>query len=76
MRKKCFFILIVFNICAFLLIVWSTFATRISKFGSSSEVPQVAFPFRNVVDNDGKNLNIVMLIAPFRTKDDEENNKR
>lgn len=38
----------------------------------SGEVPTVAFPFKNVFDDKGNKLNVILLSAPFRGKDHEE----
>jgi len=35
-------------------------------------VPRVAFPFKNVVDENGQLVNIIMISAPFRTEEDEK----
>ena len=36
-------------------------------------IPNVKFPFRNIIDDNGKKLNIILITAPFREKKDEEN---
>lgn len=36
----------------------------------SLEIPNVAFPFKNIYDNNGNKLNIILISAPFRTKKD------
>ena len=38
----------------------------------SGEVPSVKFPFRNLFDENGKKLNIILITAPFR---DESHDK-
>ena len=38
----------------------------------SGEVPTVAFPFKNLFDDKGNKLNVILLSAPFRGKDNEE----
>jgi len=37
-----------------------------------SNVPDVKFPFKNCRDENYKKLNVIMISAPFRTKEDEE----
>ena len=36
-------------------------------------IPDVTFPFRNLVDENHKKLNILLIVAPFREMKDEEN---
>ena len=36
-------------------------------------IPDVEFPFRNLVDENHKKLNILLIVAPFREVKDEEN---
>ena len=38
----------------------------------SNEVPTVAFPFKNLFDETGKKLNIILLSAPFRGADHDK----
>jgi hypothetical protein len=38
-----------------------------------NSVPTVSFPFKNLFDDRGNKLNIILLAAPFRTSDDEKN---
>ena len=35
-------------------------------------VPKVEFPFKNILDQDNKRLNIILISAPFRTPEHEE----
>jgi len=35
-------------------------------------VPRVSFPYKNVVDEKGQLVNIIMISAPFRTEEDEK----
>lgn len=39
----------------------------------SDSIPDVEFPFRNLVDENHKKLNILLIVAPFREVKDEEN---
>jgi hypothetical protein len=39
---------------------------------SNNGVPIVEFPFKNVFDDQGVPLNVILIAAPFRNKDDEE----
>lgn len=35
-------------------------------------VPNVSFPFKNIFDENGNKLNVILISAPFRQKEDEE----
>ena len=37
-----------------------------------TEVPEVEFPFKNLYDDRGKRLNVILLAAPFRSEEDEQ----
>jgi DNA repair protein RecN len=39
---------------------------------SNNGVPIVEFPFKNLFDDQGKPLNVILIAAPFRNNDDEE----
>lgn len=39
---------------------------------SKEEVPSVKFPFKNLLDKDGKKLNIILISAPFRGEEHEK----
>lgn len=36
------------------------------------EIPKVEFPFKNIFDENGKKINIILISAPFRTKEHED----
>lgn len=36
--------------------------------GYPGPAPNVEFPFKNIIDQDGKNTNVVAIVAPFREK--------
>lgn len=38
-----------------------------------SDVPEVKWPFRNVHDDKGNKLNVILISAPFRTNEDVDN---
>jgi len=42
------------------------------EMDQEAKVPRVSFPFKNVIDENGKLVNIIMISAPFRTEDDEK----
>jgi hypothetical protein len=37
-----------------------------------SDVPDAKFPFKNIRDENGKKMNIILISAPFRSEEDEE----
>lgn len=39
---------------------------------SISTIPTVSFPFKNMFDDKGNKLNIILIAAPFRSKKDDE----
>uniref|UniRef100_A0A6C0KEU9 Glycosyl transferase family 1 domain-containing protein n=1 Tax=viral metagenome TaxID=1070528 RepID=A0A6C0KEU9_9ZZZZ len=39
----------------------------------TAEVPTVKFPFKNTFDDQGNKLNVILLAAPFRSIEDEQN---
>lgn len=42
---------------------------------SPNDVPIVATPFKNLFDDKGEPLNVILIAAPFRTEEDEQNYK-
>ena len=45
---------------------------RKEPFSNLNRAPKVEFPFRNIQDQNGKNLNIIALGAPFRSDKHKE----
>ena len=46
--------------------------TDMFEIEDENGVPTVTFPFKNLFDDNGKKINIILLAAPFRKKEDEE----
>lgn len=46
--------------------------TSTSTSTTEGEVPTVKFPFRNLFDQNGKKLNIILITAPFRGSDHDK----
>lgn len=59
-------------IIAALSIVLIIFYYKYFEWYSDSDVPTVSFPFKNLFDDKGKKLNVILIAAPFRSKKDEE----
>lgn len=53
------------------LIIWRCYNFR-ETFISSESVPTVSFPFKNLYDDNGNKLNIILISAPFREKAHED----
>jgi hypothetical protein len=53
------------------LLVASRYLLFFEKF-DSEEVPTVAFPFKNLFDDNGKKLNVILIAAPFRNENHEK----
>jgi len=75
MDKNIFLLIIIILLLVKLLLnnkdlIYETF-TDISQ--EEDSIPNVGFPFRNLIDDNGKKLNIILITAPFREKKDEDN---
>ena len=46
--------------------------TRETSNKNDDGIPTVAFPFKNLFDDQGEKLNIILLSAPFRTEEHEQ----
>ena len=55
---------IIIAIFLILFVIW--YIRKEEPFSNIKRAPKVEFPFRNIQDENGKNLNIIALGAPFR----------
>ena len=74
--SKLIHILIVF-FCVFLYYIhlnlnYQHHRVVIKEGFESDPVPKVAFPFKNLFDQNGKKLNIILISAPFRNQEHEK----
>ena len=66
------------NIILLLIIIILVFIlsqNNIEGFNSEDDdqlVPKVEFPFKNILDENGRRLNIILISAPFREEKHEE----
>lgn len=51
-----------------IIYIIKSFATYEGFITSESDVPTVKFPFKNLYDQDGNKLNVILIAAPFREK--------
>ena len=64
---KYFLFIIIILVLAILLFIVSI------KIDNFSLTPTVKTPFKNMFDDNGKLLNVILIDKPFRTKEDETN---
>ena len=72
MRNKILLLLVIF------LYILSCYNYKIDFMSNTvvinpDDVPDVKWPFRNVFDDKGNKLNVILISAPFRTDEDVEN---
>jgi len=60
---------VLFNIIVLLILL--ILYMGIIFFIKTMEVPDAKFPFKNIRDDKGNKLNIILISAPFRTEEDE-----
>ena len=63
-------IIILFSICLILTIIFKKKSCE--SYGKSMEIKDLKFPFKNIINEKGKTMNIIALTAPFRSKEHEE----
>ena len=62
--------LLILLLCTVLYIIWKTSLSPNESYSDDPDgVPTVRFPFKNLFDENGKKLNVILLAAPFREKD-------
>ena len=71
--------LVIFLIFIFILtllnLIYEPFLSSTSSRSSTldeNDIPNVAFPFKNLYDDQGKKLNVILISAPFREKAHED----
>jgi len=65
-------LLILSLIGAFCVIVSYKFSNRAIEFYENASTPSVEFPFKNLFDDKGNKLNIILISAPFREEKHEK----
>ena len=59
------------------IIIAAAIQTRLGGTGAEQNrlvggAPTVSSPFKNLIDDQGQTLNVVLIAAPFRTEEDEQ----
>ena len=65
-------LLILSLITAFCVMVSYKFSNRAIEFYENTAIPTVEFPFKNLFDDKGNKLNIILISAPFREEKHEK----
>lgn len=65
--KKLFILLVI------LLLLYNFWGMKIDNYKHG--IPEVKFPFKNLFDENGEKLNIILISAPFRSEEDENSYK-
>lgn len=65
-------LLILSLIAAFCIIVSYKCSNRALEFYENASIPNVEFPFKNLFDDKGNKLNIILISAPFREEKHEK----
>lgn len=55
-----------------ILTVYVLYSLQCENYKNSDDVPTVQFPFKNLYDDKGEKLNIILIAAPFREKQHED----
>lgn len=70
MKPVVIFLIFIF-ILTLLNLIYEPFSFAKSQW-SENDIPTVAFPFKNLYDDQGKKLNVILISAPFREKAHED----
>ena len=63
--------LLILLLCTILYIIRQA-SVRTSESYSESGIPLVRFPFKNLFDENGEKLNVILIAAPFREREHEK----
>lgn len=63
--------LLILLLCVVVYVLWQASLSRNEERYSESDIPLVRFPFKNLFDENGQKLNVILIAAPFREKEHE-----